>query len=87
MKRGSHYAQIPHGHTHVSILTSNSTFWLCTRVPSGTAIFHHSLPMKSMKWLARDRFYTFATHAGLVYDVTDTQTAGHKMAALMDMFS
>ena len=40
-----------------------------------------------MKWLACDRFDTFATHAGLVYDVTDAQTAGHKMAALMAMFS
>lgn len=85
-KGGSHYAQISHGHTDVSILTPDSTFGLCTQVPSGTAIFHHSLPMKSMKWLACDWFDTFATHAGLVYDVTDTQTAGHKMVALMAMF-
>ena len=31
-----------------------------------------SLPTKSRKRLVRDVFDTFATHARLVYDVTDT---------------
>ena len=37
-------------------------------------MFTHSPPMKSRKGLARDAFDTFATHAGLVYDVTDTDS-------------
>ena len=40
----------------------------------------HLLPMKSREKLARDVFYTFATHSAFVYDVTET--ARHKMAAL-----
>ena len=35
--------------------------------------------------LARDVCDTFASHAGLVYDVADTD-CGHKMAALLVMF-
>ena len=45
-----------------------------------------SLQTKSRTRLARDVSDTFATHASLVYDVTD-RPAGHKMAALTVVFS
>jgi len=36
--------------------------------------------------MAWDVFHTFATHAGIVHYVTDTETDEHKMVALTVVF-
>ena len=53
-----------------------------------------SLPTKSRKRLAHDLFATFATHAGLVHDITDTDcwaqngsTHGHVFITLNFIFN
>ena len=47
------------------------------RSRQGAAMLVRSLPMKSRKRLACDVSHTSATHAGHVYDVTDTQYCVH----------
>lgn len=54
--------------------------------PLGAAMLIHSWPTKSRKWLTRDVFHIFVTHAGLLYDVSD-KTAEHKMITLTVVFS
>ena len=44
------------------------------------------VPIKSRKRLDCDVFHILATYAGHVREVTDTKTAGHKMAALRVLF-
>ena len=61
-------------------------FWLESGEPKGAAMLIGSLPMKNRKGLARDVFDTFATHAGRIYDVTDSLLS-KKMAALSFVFS
>ena len=54
----------------LSMSIQRTYFWCLES--EGAAMLVHSLPTKSRKQLARDVFKSFATHSGLVYDVTDT---------------
>ena len=50
------------------------TIW----APQGPARLVHSLPMKSRKRVTCDLFHMTATHASLVYDITDTDCWAQK---------